>query len=202
MTVAEDRSRLKSSIYSRAVRDLVGELVIDRIPVLFRNDAGLYREWRQLLAAELEVDACDIYIVGSAGCGFSLSPKKEFRSFRAESDVDVAIISAHHFDLAWRTLRRTRRTEVPSSEWHGIRSHQTNYVYWGCIASDFILARLPYGTQWVEAAALAATWKPTVGREIKFRIYRDASSLRDYTMNGLENLKSKLIEENYAPEIP
>jgi hypothetical protein len=43
--------------------------------------------------------------VGSASAGFSLSPQRALQPFRDRSDVDIAAVSAHHFDIVWRWLR-------------------------------------------------------------------------------------------------
>lgn len=65
------------------------------------------------LAASYGIDSHDVQVIvtGSAHLGFSLVEKKKdnrflprYRSFSAESDFDVAIISIPIFDLIWHEL--------------------------------------------------------------------------------------------------
>lgn len=126
--------------------------------------------------------------------GVSLSPYKNFQPFSTKSDIDVAIISPYHFDTAWRHLRTLRRSNVTRGEWEAIISHKENYIYWGCIATDKILHLLPFSRSWVEALAHVAGLSPADGRDTGARIYRDAGSLRDYTVASIRSRKNKLGE--------
>jgi hypothetical protein len=182
----------------QAVRDsepsaLVGRLIIDRVPVVFDGDADAYRDWREEMASRLSVDPCNVFVVGSACVGCSVSPYKDWNPFGPHSDVDIAVISSYHFDLAWRTMRQFRRADLNGAEWREIEFHRTNYIYWGCIATDKILGRMPFAKEWLEAATLAASLGPTANREINFRVYRDVGSLRDYTINGLRRIKAEML---------
>jgi hypothetical protein len=105
------------------------------VPAIFNNDANAYRLWREALAKPLGVDPCNLFIVGSACVGCSVNPYKDWNAFDAESDVDIAVISSHHFDLAWRTMRLSRRADVTGDEWREIEFHRKGYIYWGCIAT-------------------------------------------------------------------
>lgn len=188
-----DIAALKAQIAAGKPAELVGTLVIDRVPYIFEGDAIAYRGWREALGPSLGVDPCNLFVVGSAGVGCSLNPYKDWKAFDAKSDVDVAVISSYHFDIAWRIMRLTKRGDVAGRVWEAIEKHRTNYIYWGCITTDRILGHLPFAKEWLEAAATAASLYPTQDRDIKYRIYRDVASLRDYTVNGLKTLKADLV---------
>lgn len=184
---------LKERIAGSAPSELVGEMVIDRVPFVFNGDQVAYRRWRESVAPILGVDPCNIFIVGSAGVGCSLNPYKDWKIFDDNSDIDIAVISSYHFDVAWRMMRLTRRADVSGAIWQEIERHRTNYIYWGCIATDKILGGLPFAKDWLAAASFISGDSVTINREVKFRIYRDVSSLRDYTFNGLRGLKADLV---------
>lgn len=46
----------------------------------------------------------DVYIVGSAKLGFSISPVKRWRRFGDESDIDVAVVSETLFEKFWNEI--------------------------------------------------------------------------------------------------
>jgi len=187
------RDAVKEAIRTSDPEALVGRLVVDRIPHVFADDPVAYRDWRETLSRPLGVDPCNLFVVGSSFVGCSINPYKDWKLFDDQSDVDVAVISSRHFDLAWRMMRLTKRADVSGREWKAIEEHRTRLIYWGCVATDQILGRLPFAQDWLSAASQASATPPTEGREVNFRVYRDATSLRDYTINGLRQLKAELL---------
>ncbi|PDT13750.1 hypothetical protein CO670_26825 [Rhizobium sp. J15] len=186
---------LKLSIEMHGIDIAADTFLLDRLPHLFREDWHLYRQWKRKLASLIQVDPRNISVVGSACTGFSLNPLKNFKNFDGNSDVDVAIVSEHHFSISWRALRSTNLSAVGDHKMRSaIGDHRSRYIYWGCIAADRILGLLPFKREWTEAMYAMAGEKPTEEREINFRIYRDYDALRAYHMNGMENLKSKILE--------
>lgn len=195
----EPRTALASSIRATVETGnpsvVVAEHVLERVPHIFGDDWSLFRNWRAQLAAGLDVDPCDISITGSACVGVSLSPRKNFSDFDDRSDVDVAVISPYHFDLAWRCLRAFCLADARSPrERQAVISHRENYIYWGCIATDRILRLMPFSKQWLVASSEMRGVPPTEGRDVNFRIYRDYDSLRSYQTNGIRKLRAQLLE--------
>lgn len=186
---------LRTAICDRPPAEIVAEHVMERVPFLFSNDWPLYRAWRRTVAGLIEVDPCDVCIVGSACAGLSLNPYKKMKLFGDTSDVDVAIVSSRHFELAWRALRNTRRGAVRNDrEWSAIENHRTRYVYWGCIAADKVLRFLPFHNTWVDAISHVRGVQPTAGRDISLRLYKDFESLRRYQDNSIKQLRAALLE--------
>jgi len=123
-----DAAALKRAILGVQPGDFVSAHVLEPIPNLFAGDLGLWIAWKTRLALLLEVDPYEVVLTGSGAVGFSLNPSKSFASFHAGSDVDVAVISSHHFDLAWRYLRRTHTSwlSLPNEMKRALRSHREN----------------------------------------------------------------------------
>lgn len=90
-------------------------------------------------------------------------------------------------------MRHVKRGDVTGPVWSAIEKHRTNYIYWGCIAVDKIIGKLPFAKEWLDASNVAAAQPNTENRDIKFRIYRDVASLRDYTTKSIKDLKVELI---------
>jgi hypothetical protein len=82
----------------------VDYFVVGARPSLFATEEQ-FRDWRRRSAALINVDPASLHIVGSACVGFSLKPTAKLKPFGATSDVDVAVVSSVHFDIAWRHLR-------------------------------------------------------------------------------------------------
>ncbi|MDM5132894.1 hypothetical protein OB962_18140 [Aeromonas piscicola] len=178
--------------------DLVASVwILNRTPYPFHGDARLYEHWRRELAQKIEVDSSEIVITGSSAFGISLNPNKNFREFNCKSDIDVAVVSDYFFTLSWRYLRNLGSGihGLPQPAKQSVRDHVSKYIYWGTIATDKLLPYLPFGTKWLEALDEMSKVSPTVGRDIKIRVYRDFDSLRTYQVNNLKNLRAQELEK-------
>jgi hypothetical protein len=77
-------------------------------------------------------------------------------------------------------------------------AHQKTYVFAGTIATDSILALLPFGSEWQSVLDAMARRPPTTDRDIRLRIYRDYDSLRHYQASGIERLRNDLAAADAA----
>jgi hypothetical protein len=173
----------------------VSKWILERIPHVFGADQLSYIDWRGALAQRIDVDPCAIVFTGSASVGISLNPNKDFKGFDEKSDIDVAVISSYHFEVAWRYLRTMGSDYYrlgPGAK-RSVDEHKTKYVFFGTIATDQILAHLPFGRQWLIALSAMAKKNPTVGRDIKARVYRDFDSLRGYQVSNVRKISNDVI---------
>lgn len=182
--VVDDLRRLPPAVF-------VENHLFDRIPAIFVADRGLYIEWKRKLGSLIDVDPACLAIVGSAATGISLSPHKSLKVFDASSDVDVAVISAHHFNIAWRYLRMNggRRLRVDAKTRNAWDQHVNRYIYWGTIATDRLLGVLPFGKEWLAATTAMSLEAPSKGRSVNLRIYTDYDALRSYHVRGVRELQ-------------
>ncbi len=174
---------------------LVSKWVIDRVPYVFNDDREEYIFWKEELAKKLKIDGKAIIFTGSSGCGFSLNPLKNYKDFNGESDIDIALISQLHFDIAWHYLRNlgSSRMGLTNKQKASVRDHVTRLIYWGTIGTDKILEILPFGKSWVLALEEMKNIAPIEGRTINIRIYKDFEALRAYQTNGFETLRTELL---------
>jgi hypothetical protein len=189
------RDNILSGLKALRSEDFVAEYFFDRVPFVFQNDRRKYITWKATLAKSLEVDAACVTIVGSSALGISMNPSKAHTDFNETSDIDVAVISGYHFDVAWRYLRNNnrRRWKVDRKTRVAWDEHVNRYIYWGTVATDKLLGVLPYGVQWLSATTSMAKIDPTVGREINLRIYADYDALRSYQISSIRRAQQELI---------
>lgn len=178
-----------------AVEEYVDLFIVDATPALFAGDRFNYHTWRSSIAPLMDVDPASLHVVGSSCLGFSLNPDHMWREFRPRSDIDVAVISSYHFDVAWRFIRRPPRLRWPSKVRYAIRNHAAGDVFRGCIATDKILGVLPFAEEWLEAKRVASEHPSVGGRTVNFRLYRDVSDLRDYQKHSVRKARD-LIDED------
>lgn len=174
--------------------------LMDRLPFKFDSKHEFLR-WRDTLAEGFGVDGRDVILVGSAATGRSLSTRskggRRYGVFRSESDLDIAVVSPHHFDVAWRWFRRTNPLFLTGLDEVGrgrFEAHKSHYVYEGIVAADYFLSYLPFGDEWARAMQQTQVLLPMDlrGRLMKTRIYRDFASLREHQAEAIRIYKTYL----------
>jgi hypothetical protein len=185
---------LRDDLLSLKPPEFVGRWFVEKTPHLFAGDQAAHVAWRRTLADTLGVSLFDLVIVGSAALGKSLNPAHPFALFSDDSDIDVAVVSDHYFDLAWRWMRRlgADRYRLPQTAQNWVKEHESRLVYWGSIATDQLLPHLPFGPDWVPKLAELAAQPPVNGREINVRLYRDHASLEAYLTRSVRKLRAIL----------
>jgi hypothetical protein len=181
-------------------KDFVSHYLFEPVPFAFAGDLVAWIKWKTELARGLGIDPYDIVLTGSAAIGYSLNPKKGYKPFDNSSDVDCGVISQYHFEVAWRYLRQLRPAwlSLPPESKRALVAHQKTYVFAGTIATDSILALLPFGSEWQGVLDAMARRSPTTNRDIRLRIYRDYDSLRHYQASGIERLRNDLAAVDTA----
>ncbi|OKH64022.1 hypothetical protein EB74_11420 [Mycobacterium sp. SWH-M5] len=155
-----------------------------------------YVRWRHEVAKRLSVDPVSIQVVGSARLGYSLNPGKNFKRFDKESDLDIAVVSADLFELTWRELRQLINARPELNE---RKSYLRKLVFDECIALDVVLPQLSYGKDWAYCRdeLIELLGGDLIDREVKYRLYRNHSALRDYQIKGVQMARDRAIEEGF-----
>ncbi|MDR7372274.1 hypothetical protein [Flavobacterium aquidurense] len=187
----------KEELLSNPTSFICSKWILDRVPFIFNNDRIAYIKWKEELASKLGIDSKAISLTGSSSCGFSLSPTKLFRNFNKHSDIDIAIISELHFNIAWSELRNlgSKQLSLTSKQKNSYHDHKTRLIYWGTIATDQILEILPFGVSWSLNLLEMSNLAPANGRTINIRLYKDYEALRAYQVANLDKIRISLLEK-------
>lgn len=196
-----DVAALRKAIIDHEPSDFVSYFIFEPVPFVFSSDLTAWVTWKTLLAKGLEVDPYNIVLTGSGAVGYSLNPRKGFSPFSDKSDIDCGVISPYHFDLAWRHLRQLKSTwlTLRGATKYALESHRKHYVFSGTIATDNMLAILPFGQSWQAALTKMNRIAPTVGRDVRLRIYKDYEALRQYQSDNILNLRGSILSLEQEP---
>jgi len=177
--------------------EFVEREVLGRCPWIF-GDEKLYEMWRRLVADQLGLANESVWIVGSGATGYSLSPFKPGRPFRAltssvgaTSDIDIALVAPEVFASAWDTILtfdRLRRLGGSIEDREKIRRD----VYWGLVGQQSIPLNTGAARTVITAMAAAGRTPPIRGYPLRCRIYRRLEDLRAYHVNSLRQLRVEL----------
>ena len=197
----EIRSNLVTDLRSQQPEFFAARRIFDIIPAIFSTSVKC-TEWKVKVANLLSVDPCSIYVIGTACTVVSLNPHKNFKVFDEgrQSDIDIAVISGFHFEMAWRALRNVGagKYRLDAAGQAAIQEHRDSHVYWGMFATDKILSALPFGRDWIDASLQISKEDPMRGREVKFRLYRDTFSFVGYHVNGLRQMRQQLLANSQS----
>jgi hypothetical protein len=172
--------------------------MLQRTPWIFGNDDIAYAHWKQkLIKTAGALSTAQIFLVGSASVGYSLSPLKPGREFRRgaspaeRSDIDVAIVSDRVFSDAWDEIiyrDRNRQLGFTPDRREKIRSD----IYSGHVTGATVDPGT--GPSRLIRGALAATTvqQPFRGHPARARVYRREVDLIEYHVYSLRSLREKL----------
>lgn len=106
MDKEELKTRIREINTSLEYAELADRLLATSIPWFFINKYGdkasdKYSEFKVYIASKFRVTSNDVSLAGSAWFGYSLTPKKHFRDFTENSDIDIVIVSQKIFNSFW-----------------------------------------------------------------------------------------------------
>ncbi|WP_148311550.1 hypothetical protein [Amycolatopsis japonica] len=166
--------------------------LFDGMPAVWPQELN-YVRWRHRVATQLDVDPMAVQLVGSARLGYSMNPRKEYKRFDEDSDLDIAVVSLELFDKAWSELRHI----IDNQSLEGKKNYLRKLVFEECIALDIVLPHLSFGEQWSQARDL---FIQDLGRDfrncsVNYRLYRNHRSLRSYQLKSVSTARDRAIEE-------
>jgi hypothetical protein len=193
-------------LLTRPTEDVTSEYVFQGIPYVFEDATEGWDILREHLAANLGVDGENVYVVGSAKVGFSLSPNGFPRRFSEDSDIDIAVVDSALFDRAWHALLEwnyPRRYRLQGFDWSWARDRMAD-IYWGWFRPEMLsLDRVSRPASLAEVRDLRTSWfnafqslgrYPSLAtRDVSGRLYRTLDHAMRYHMEGLSRIQRRLL---------
>ncbi len=199
-----------------SLREFVEANLLSRTPWIFQGNVTLFHNWRQAAARAAGINDDDIYLVGSAATGYSLSPLKLGKVFRHAkpgerypSDLDIAIVNPGLFVTAWNILLRfdrvgslrklIRETQNFSLEELHTDIQQMRWnVYWGAISDQHVVSNTNVARVLRSLFSATTRTQPFIGHGPKARIYRRREDLVGYHEQSLQQTKEALYKRRRA----
>ena len=159
------------------------------------RSAQLYNKLKVAVAKHFNTKPKDVCIVGTAKTRFSLNPKKNFRSFTDDSDIDLVIVSEDYFEKLWKAY----------VEYHYQRIFGVDLgdMYYDVFRQFLTIYYLPPNhsmfRQWSKSLGqLSSDLERQFGlySTIKFRLYRNWEAVQGYHLDGLRTIKLRLQKEH------
>lgn len=152
--------------------DAAQRYLLDRSTIPFAFDVSSHNAFRQDAATRLSVLTDDLVVVGSARLGFSTSPFHLGRAFGTSSDIDLVVVSADLFDLAWDHIAMVYPCiGYSSSVRAAYDKHRQTGAVRGWIYPDAFPGLVPFQPSWFDGLQRLTMTSPG-RRTVKARLYR------------------------------
>lgn len=190
---------LKAQILTNDLETFVDTVVLSAGTPHF-SDYQISRVSARLAAKfSVEIDSISILVVGSAKLGFGLFDKKSktgeilpaFRSFRPESDIDLAVISSRLYELLWDELsiHANNSFKMP---WDS--GKLGDYMVHGWLRPDHFPkhVRLRRCDDWWDIFRSLSADSSLGRRPIRGGLYHSYEHLRRYQLRGLSRCRAEM----------
>jgi hypothetical protein len=189
--LAERIDAFKADLASNQAVELVRRHVI--FGECFILSPTAYFSLRSEIARHFRAHPNEILVVGSGKLGFSIAPKKRYRPFSDDSDIDAVIISSTLFDTVWRDAYEFWRSGGYWERQHDFK----NYLFQGWVRPDHLPAEghFPFSKEWWEFFRTLTAGERFGPYKIRGALYRNWDFLESYQRVGVESCQAALIGE-------
>lgn len=174
--------------HSTPIKDIVRSELIYGLPHVYDGFSEIYYNLKERVSEFFQVHPHNVIIVGSAKLGFSVAPKKLWKPFDAESDIDVVIVSEKAFTEYWGKLflfnSNISRTADEDDQYMKFK----DYFFRGWIRPDL------FGFQYQGKAAWFDFFNEMSrlygnGRKISGALYYNFDFFEQYHISNLSNIR-------------
>lgn len=173
---------------------IVEEFLIAGVPFAFRDSPSDYDTLRVALGSALHLTVDTMTVIGSGRIGFSLSPEKYGVPFSPKSDLDVVVVSANLFDIAWFDLLRLGRKyfSLQKRVQERVDTHKENNIFWGFILPDRLPGAVALSPVWFRTFKGLARNPSLAGRDVNGRLYRTWDHVHVHQLHSLRKIQQAL----------
>lgn len=195
--IAQRIEEFKSIVANKTnnIDDIIEEHIIFGTPYIFKDKPSEHYALIKQISSFFNVNQRNVFIVGSAKLGFSISPNKLWRHVDwnedEDSDIDVVVISDLIFDKYWKDILEYN-TGISMQINDDIHKQFLDYLFRGWLRPD----KFPYNyegkKEWFEFFR-GISYKPEYGnRKIAVAIYREDYFFYRYHRENLNNIRINL----------
>ncbi len=200
-----DHNELLRRVQADSATELACDFVLNGVPAVFGNDATAYDTFRKKLASDLGLNPSEVWIVGSARAGYSLSPDTFGVPFSGGSDIDIVVANQEHFDSIWWTISEWA-FPWPNRAWPKERKDAcrpwTEACFSGWIAptelkvphQGVLIVPQPLAAirvRWFNAMKELGRMSALAGHDCEVRVYRTIEHARRYHAWSLTQLRDQ-----------
>ncbi|WP_199619868.1 hypothetical protein [Paenibacillus alkalitolerans] len=154
-------------------------------------------EFKDIVSTNIGVSFNNVMMVGSGKIGYSLAPKKNFKSFERDtesknkSDIDIAIISQDLFKYFWDLYRKSYSIKFERT--YGYISRE---IYRGYINERNLREIDRCRKEWSDLSTNSSKQlrsKLYLKHDITYRIYRSWEDFEEYNLLTINSMKTRVV---------
>ena len=169
--------------------EIVRRYLIYGNPFVYEHDLEQYYALKERIAHQFNIHPHSVIMVGSAKLGFSIAPKKLWKPFDDESDIDIVIVSETAFIRYWSILLLSN--DNISRENNDERDYRRfkDYFFRGWIRPDLLSYHYSDNKkEWFDFFK-EASQEFGNGRKISGALYFGFDFFEKYHVNNIQNLR-------------
>ncbi|MEJ9221161.1 hypothetical protein P4H46_23575 [Paenibacillus glucanolyticus] len=154
-------------------------------------------EFKDIVSSNIGVSFNNVMMVGSGKTGYSLSPRKNFKSFekngdsKNKSDIDIAVISSDLFKYFWDLYRKSY-----SVKYESVYTYISREIYRGYINERNLRGIDVCRREWFNLSNKSNKLLRSnlyLKHDITYRIYRSWEDFEEYNLISIESMKARVI---------
>jgi len=169
---------------------LVRRYLIYGEPFVYQESIWKYYELKERIARQFNTHPHNVIMVGSAKLGFSIAPKKNWKVFNEESDIDIVIVSESAFTSFWSKLFLfNENISHEKAEEENYKKFK-DYFFRGWIRPDYFSYKYPGKNEWFDFfSSLSRDFGN--GRKISGALYYGFDFFEKYHTKNIDELRKR-----------
>lgn len=182
----EQAKQLKQQL-KRGVPDEICSNLLNQHSVVACADRDVYSDYKTHIQQVIGRNLDAVFIAGSGNWGFSLNPKKQYRTFCNASDIDLCIVSSTLFEEIWSEIRVFHRKNfyrISHAARTNLRRNGEN-VYSGFVTPEWIEDKAHQMRNDFELKLNAASSKHVNYKSVNAFVFKNYDEAVDYYKRGM-----------------
>jgi hypothetical protein len=200
LQIDESIRKFKENIIQRHTKEIYQEYLLSNSVWYFENfkkvsNPNIYDEFKRYISRNLEIHPTNISIVGSGKIGFSTSPKKMFKPFSEESDLDIVLVDNRKFHFYWNEYLN----QYKKGSWIFNYQEVSSSVFRKFISFNGFHKGSDIYNNWIKRTDSLNKDLQTqfdIEHKVNYRIFESWDAVETYYLSNFNKIKEELIKEN------